>query len=264
MSVALTTERTLKAVSRLTFCYLCGKTLTSSDERDRDHVPPSGVFALADRNKPLILPTHRLCNGNRSQEDQTIGQLVGVLHGRRVNRKHNKLQIAVSQFKDGSRGAALSGFDVKEPIRRWVRGFHAALYGEYLCPTYSFATYPSLPEATSKGNKVVFVPIPEAFPKFVEEIKRNRAVRNLDRIVSRNNTCRYECVWARADNGEWICIFCLDLYNWTDLGDTRHFAPRGCVGCYRREHGGVPSHASTATQLVFEISNNSPLDPFGQ
>ena len=241
-----------------------GQPMASSEERDRDHVPPSGIFALADRNQPLILPTHRLCNSNRSQEDQAVGQLVGVLHGRRVNRKHNKLQIAVGQFKDGSRGAALSGFDVKEPIRRWVRGFHAALYGEYLPPTCFFATYPPLPEAINKESEVVFVPIPDVLPKFVEEIKRNRAVGNLDRIVSRKSKCRYECVCSQADNGEWVCIYCLDLYNWTDLGDTRHFAPRGCVGFYRWEYGGVPPQASTTTRLVFEVSNTSPLDPWGE
>ena len=231
-------------------------------ERNKDHIPPSGLFAHADRGQPLILPTHRLCNGSRSQEDQTIGQLIGVLHGRRVNRKHNKLKIKMGRFIDGSRGAALEGFDLKEAIRRWVRGFHAALYGKYLPPDCSFATYTPLPEAIRQEDEVVFAPVPEIVPKFVEELKRNRAVGSLDRIVSRNGKCRYECVWSQADNGEWICIYCLDLYNWTDLGDTKHFPPRGCVGSYRCVQGGVPSRASTATRLVFEVDNAFPLIPF--
>lgn len=262
MSILLISEKDLKRLKGFLFCYLCGQALMSGLERNKDHIPPSGLFAHADRGQPLILPTHRLCNGSRSQEDQTIGQLIGVLHGRRVNRKHNKLKIKVGRFMDGSRGAALEGFDLKEAIRRWVRGFHAALYGEYLSPDCSFATYTPLPEAIRQGDKVVFAPVPEIVPKFVEELKRNRAVGSLDRIVSRNGKCRYECVWSQADNGEWICIYCLDLYNWTDLGDTKHFPLQGCVGSYRRKQGGVPSRASTATRLVFEIDNVFPLIPF--
>lgn len=262
MGISLTSEKDLKAIKHLSFCYLCGQALSSGSKRNKDHIPPSGIFAKADREQPLILPTHTFCNGSRSQEDQTIGQLVGVLHGRRVNQTHNKLKINVGQFVDGSRGAALEGFDLKEAIRRWVRGFHAALYGEYLSPDCSFATYTPLPEAIRQKDEVVFVPVPEVLPKLVEELKRNRAVGSLDRIFSRNGKCRYECVWDQADNGEWICIYCLDLYNWSDLGDTKYFPPRGCVGSYRREQGGIPSRAATATRLVFAIDNPLPLVPF--
>lgn len=56
--------------------------------------------------------------------------------------------------------------------------------------------------------------------------------------------------------------YIVDLYNWTDLGDTKHFPLQGCVGSYRRKQGGVPSRASTATRLVFEIDNVFPLIPF--
>ena len=61
---------------------------------------------------------------------------------------------------------------------------------------------------------------------------------------------------------EWICIYCLDLYNWTKLGDTRHFPARGCVGYYRRDHQGVPRGAATATKLIFDIENALRLVPF--
>ena len=195
MAITISAEKELKNIKRnLQFCYLCGQVLTSRPHRNKDHIPPSGLFAPADRSKPLILPTHCLCNGSRSKEDQTIGQLVGVLHGRRVNPNHNKLQIRVGRFNDGSRGAALEGFDLKEAIRRLVRGFHAALYGEYLSPNGSFATYTPLPEAIRQEEALVFAPVPTVLPKFVEELKRNRVVRNLDRLILWNGKCRYECV----------------------------------------------------------------------
>jgi len=261
--ISLTTDQTLQDASRLPFCYLCGQEFGPSDDKNRDHVPPSGLFALADRALPLILPTHRRCNERRSPEDQAIGQLVGVLHGRRVNPRHNKLQVTLlGRFPDGRPAAAATEIDIREAIRRWVRGFHSALYGEYLPADSIFATYPPLPEGTRVADYVRFDPVPEALPKFVEELKRNRTVRNLDRVICRNGKCRYECVWSQADDGRWICIYGLDLYNWSDLG-ARDQPSRGCVGCYRRPSGGAPPNASTGTRLVFNIERTSPFDPFG-
>jgi len=231
------------------------------DDTNRDHVPPSGLFARTDRTPPLILRTHRRCNEGRSPEDQAIGQLVSVLHGRKVNRSHNKLRIMVGLAPNGSLEVVATAIDVKEAIRRWVRGFHAALYHECLPQDSLFATYPPLPEGTRVGNNVRFNPVPEIVPKFVEELKRNRGLRNVDRVICRNDRCHYECVWSQADDGTWICIYGFDLYNWSDLGD-RSQPSRGCVGSYRRPSGGVPSNASTGTRLVFNIDNASPLHPF--
>ncbi len=261
MSISLTTHQAFQDTSRLPFCYLCGKSFDPSDDTNRDHMPPSGLFARADRVLPLILRTHRRCNELRSPEDQAIGQLVGVLHGRRVNRAHNKLRVRIGRFHDGHRVAAVTGLNIQEAIRRWIRGFHAALYREYLSPDTGFATYPPLPGGRFVGDHVEYDRIPEAFPKFVEELKRNRAVGNLDRVVCRNGKCRYECVWSQADDGRWICIYGLDLYGWINLGDGSQPA-RGCVGCYRRPSGGVPPNASEATRLVFDVGRTAAFDPF--
>lgn len=261
MPISLTTHRTLHGASRLPFCYLCGQGFGQSDDTNRDHVPPSGLFARADRPLPLILRTHRRCNELRSPEDQAIGQLVGVLHGRRVNPTHNRLRIRVGSSPDGHQVAAVTGLDISETIRRWVRGFHAALYHEYLPPDAVFATFPPLPEGRLMGDHIEYDRVPDALPKFVEELKRNRTVRNLDRVVCRNGKCCYECVWSQDDDGRWICIYGLDLYGWMDLGD-RNQPARGCVGCYLRPPGGVPSNASTATRLVFNVDRTSSFDPF--
>jgi hypothetical protein len=119
-----------------------------------------------------------------------------------------------------------------------------------------------MPEGKRDGDKITFVPIPESFSKFVDELKRNRLVQNLDRIVSRNDKCRYECVWSQPDDGHWNCIYGLDIYNWIDLGDIKNFPARGCVGLYRRPSGGAPGIASTATRLIFGLPRGSSLDPF--
>ena len=261
MPVSLTTHKALQGVATLPFCYLCGGSFASSEATDRDHVPPSGLFAKADRTAPLILRTHRRCNQGRSAEDQAIGQLVGVLHGRLVNRRHNKLRIALGRSVDGGSAVAATDINIRAAIRRWVRGFHAALYREYLPEDSLFATYPPLPEGPRVGGQLRFRPVPAIVPRFIEELRRNRAVRNVDRITCRAARCRYECVWSRADDGRWICIYGLDLYNWSDLGD-RSQPSRGCVGCYRRPSGGVPPNASTGTSLAFSTASASPLHPF--
>jgi hypothetical protein len=91
-------------------------------------------------------------------------------------------------------------------VRRWVRGFHTALYGEYLPESAGFLTSPPLPEAEPPAEASRFVPVQDVVFEFVRELKRNRATATLDRIVCRNGKCRHECVWSQADNGAWICV----------------------------------------------------------
>jgi hypothetical protein len=217
---------------------------------------------VADREPPLILPTHRECNQRQAPEDQIIGQLVGLLHGRWVNHTHNKLHVTVDQFDEDKSLAMLSDVDLRQIIRRWIRAFHAALYAEFLPVDAIFATYIPMPEGKRDGDKITFVPIPESFLEFVDELKRNRVVQNLDRIVSRNGKCRYECVWSQSDDGRWNCIYGLDVYNWKNLGDIKNFPARGCVGLYRRPSGGTPMMASRATRLIFALSRGSSFNPF--
>jgi hypothetical protein len=205
------------------------------------------------------------CNSDRSAEDQVIGQLIGLLHGKSPNVTHNKLKVNVGEFEDGTPVMAVEGLDLRAIIRRWIRGFHAALYKEFLPETTtSFMTSPPLPEGKPHRNGGEFLPVAEVLEHFVDELKKNRATNTLDRIVCRNDKCRYECVWAQADGGQWMCIYGLDLYGWMNLGDTRNFEARGCVGAYRRPGGGTPRGATCATRLVFTIQNAQWLNPFGE
>jgi hypothetical protein len=183
MAVLLTTHKALQRIQKLSFCYFCSRELSSQEAINRDHVPPSGLFAFADWDLPLILPTHAACNFSQSQDDQVIGQLVGLLHGRSPNPMHNKLNISLVQLEGGSPTAALAGMDIRATIRRWIRAFHAALYGEPLPETAMFSTYPPVPEVKPERQAVKPLPIPEVFPDFVEALKRNRTTKTLDRIL---------------------------------------------------------------------------------
>ena len=163
-----------------------------------------------------------------------------LLHGRKPSAEDRRLNLRPHVVASGATTAVLLGQDLAAIIRRWLRSFHAALYGELLPGTAHFSTCPPFPEGIQEGVALRAKPIPDVLPRFVETIKQNRATGSIDRIVCRNDKCRYECVWTRADNGTWLCIYCLDLYNWIRLGDIDNFKFRGCAGAYARLDGGVP------------------------
>jgi hypothetical protein len=144
-----------------------------------------------------------------------------------------------------------------------VRGFHAALYHEPLAENFRAQTGIPLPGVKQIEGRLEEIPIAKVVPKFIKAIKMNRATGTLDRVQCNNGKCVYECVWTQFDNGTWFCIYCLNIYDWIDLGDGQHFEQRGCVGSYLRDGGGVPKGATTATRLIFEVENTEPLNPFG-
>lgn len=263
MPIILDSQKAMQAVRQLSFCYLCGKDFQAKEKRTDDHVPPFSLFAKQHRDFPLILPTHFACNHAHSADDQVITQLAGVLHGRIPTGRDRKLKIARGRFDDGSTGIGVRDLDLRGIIRRWVQGFHAALYREPLHGDAFFSTNLPLPEGRTRGVQVQYIPLPDAVRQLVAEIKRNRATGTLDRIVCRQGHCQYECVWTQGDRGEWICIYGLDIYDWKDLGDVTHFDAHGCVGCYRPSEHKVPTTATRATRLQFPVQNVDPLDPFG-
>lgn len=265
VAIRLETQKDFGRIRALPFCYVCGQTFAAGEVPNRDHVPPTGIFTKDDRQPPLILRSHEKCNGDQSAHDQVIAQLVGLLHGREASAKDRKLDVRPHVTESGATTAVLRGHDLDAVIRRWVRGFHAALYKGPLPESKYFSTNSPFPEATQEGDGIRPEPIPPALSRYVDTIKQNRATGNLDGIVCRNGKCRYECVWTRADNcGPWLCIYCLDLYNWIELGDINNFEARGCAGAYLLPDGGVPRFASTSTRLVFEVPNRSPHNPFAE
>jgi hypothetical protein len=258
----LSSQHDFRSLQRLPFCYLCGHKFDSAEAVNRDHVPPSAIFATDDREPALILPTHALCNELRSGEDQLSAQLVGAIYGREEDARHFKLDLISGRFKDGTPFAAAQNLNLKPIIKRWVAGFHAALYLEPLPLGTRWSTQMPLPDAIVEPNGLKATPIGEAALKFIEELKRNRRVGTIDSIVCRNRKCVYECVWTQFDNGQWFCLFCLDLYDRISLGDSNKFVQRGCVGSYILPQVGIPVGATVATRLIFDVENRSPLDPF--
>lgn len=260
---SLTTQTSVRQAQELMFCYLCGDQFTNEAENHPDHVPPQSVFALPDRNFPLKVASHEGCNKAESPSDEVLGQLIAVIHHKHPEPKNAKLDLQVFEVRSsGETFLGVIGTDLKRQIARWVRGFHAALYQEFLPEQTLFAIHPPFPcgEVDQGGLSIEKVRVQH--PLFVRLIKTNRLADRLDRIVCNNGKCVYECVWVLMDHGRWACVFALQIYDWVKLGDSTHFPRRGCVGWYQPK-AGRPRAGTKYTRLIYPISNIHRLDPFG-
>ena len=259
---SITNQKDARKVRDLNFCYLCGETFNPEDKTNYDHTPPETIFLEQDRNFPIKLKTHQSCHELLNLDDEVMGQLIRLLHGMQPNQRDDKLKIKEYSTKANKTIAVFEGKNLEELIKRWLKGFHAALNSMALPSGSMFAIQTPFPSGVMKNGKLVVDPILEQHYKFVESIKRNRAINNLDLIVSNNEKIKYECVWDQLNDNSWICIFAIDLYGWKDLGDVNNFEPRGCAGSYRLLTGKAPADASLATQLEFRLNNLDRADPY--
>lgn len=264
--IEIRTNKELRSVSRLRFCYLCGEKFQQTDNVTRDHVPPKAVFLLQDRTKPLILSTHYSCNQRQSKTDEMVGQLVSALNYAYPDRKNMRLRISTQKLQNLAHPTmVLEGIDLRGVIARWVKGFHAALYHRYLPRKTQHWFEPPMMVGQKVKGKVVFSPIGPHFLLIIEIIKKNRKAGRIDRIECFNSKCIYECAWEKLDDGRFACFFALNIYDWKNLVDSRNFPKKGCVGFYLPPTG-KPSNAVEGVTRILEIpcDNTEPLDPFGQ
>lgn len=258
----LTTQMSVRHARSFPWCYFCGKPFTDADPNCPDHIPPQSAFHRSDRNFPLKLSAHSSCNGRFSDNDQMIGQWLGIAHQTMPPEKQVLLKTNV--YKCDSLPSAMLGIhdlNILPQIKRWVRGFHAALYREFLSDSVEFGIQPPMPHGYQYEYMfTINKPQPIHF-LFVSLIKKNRVADRLDRIRCNNGKLSYECFWICDDAGSPMCVFALNIYDWVNLADTTNFQKRGCVGYYRSLNA-VPTCATFGTNLDFPFQNNATLDPF--
>ena len=260
--IEITTQKARQGCGKIGFCYLCGKPFQSSDEQNRDHVPPKAIFLPCDRSDPLVLPTHSACNEGESGEDELVSQLVSALHKKLPRPEQLRLQFIGGRLRaDGEPVAFTTNLNLARIIWRWVRAFHAALYEEFLPRTSKCFVHTPFPSGRREGDKLIGDPILPQQSFVPEEIKKNRVAQNLDILTCYNEKCRYESVFVRTDNGEPVCFWALRLYDWEKLADQRWPASRSCIGGYPPP-AGIPENASRGTTLDFPFPNTDPLAPF--
>ena len=269
------TQQQFQQVANLSFCYLCGKKFDSKDDANRDHVPPKCVFANGDRNPPLILKTHCECNSAHKITDESIGQLVALQRNYVTpNPKNRRLKM---ERYSGREFGAVTNVSVVKAIWRYIRGFHAALYREplFLGTKAGTITTPFTRGHIVANDLVLEAPKQEQHFWIVRVIKNQRAVGNVDQIVSNNSKVIYECVWVLAENVTAVklhqrpiaprraCFFALNIYGWKRLGNVRITPERGCVGAYFTPNDKAPTGASLHIESAPPVVNHEPWDPFG-
>ena len=150
-----------RKVRDLLFCYLCGIEFQDGDEANHDHVPPTSIFAKEDRNFPIKLKTHKAgCHSPLNLDDEIIGQLVGLIHGRVPAGPNDRLNIAIAEDPDtGKTTGVFQERNVEYLLRRWVQGFHAALYKSHLSPNAKWAIQGPFPFGKVTDHRLVAEPI---------------------------------------------------------------------------------------------------------
>lgn len=259
--IQLVSQKELGKSQGLDFCHSCGRGFSQAEPRTKDHIPPESIFAKEHRNPPLILPAHDTCNQEHSVHDEVIGQLVAVARRQYPSPNRNRLKMKVYETDNSSEPMlGLIGTAIEQAIWSWVRGFHAALYREFLPADTRNTVHPPFWRANETGNVLRIKDSLSQESQFAERIRVNRLTQTLDRIETCSSKCCYECTWEKLDNGRAICVFALRLYDWEKLGD-RSLPQRGCTGCYQ-PLSGKPGRATSATSLEFQVSSDYPLDPF--
>lgn len=259
--VSLVRQKDYRGPQKLAFCYLCGIPFQPGDNKNRDHLPAQSAILEEDR-EPLWLPTHVACNGGESLVDERMGQLIALRNGK-VPSAPDKRRLEFKTFSEAH--AAVTNLPIDQAVWRWVKGCHAALYGEHL-PIDGVAATGALvtpfPRASATEHGAVIEPLRDQHARFVHTIKLNRFKDNLDRVHTNHGKFRYECVWVETNAGGWMCQFAIDLYDWKDLGRTPGVPARGCAGMYQFAGGRIPDAATRGQTSPILIPDYDVLDPF--
>jgi hypothetical protein len=191
--------------------------------------------------------------------DEKIGQIISLKWGYvPSDPKNRRLQFTILNDK---LPPAINNVNIDGAVWRWIRGFHAALYNQFLAETPLRALVTPFPR--TQDGSIIIEKLQAQHPLFVRTIKINRTKLNVDRILSNNGKCLYECVWHQDDDkSAWLCIFALNIYDWKDLGETGVEPSRGCAGAYTL--AATPPNATRAVDSAIILPNFEPLDPFGR
>jgi hypothetical protein len=198
-----------------------------------------------------------------SDPDEVIGQLVSAVHGTTTSPEKLRLKFHIIETDTGGLRPGVSGVNIEQQVIRWVRGFHAALYEEFLpsAPACQFLVSLPFPRLPSDVISDAFTEgLLQHHINLVAEIRQNRRAGCLDRIECNNGKCLYECVWTKADGGESVCVFALRLYDWANLAVAAENR-RSCVGLYYSP-AGRPKCATEGLSFENAVSLADPLDAF--
>ena len=260
----IVTASQARNVTKLRFCYVCGKLFTKTYPKTRDHVPPKKIFRKEDRSWPLILPAHEECNSEYSMTDEQAKDLLLLLQPESTKQPPVRTKpVGIAKREGKPTAVLLQGLFLGTIISKILRACHAALYDDYLPETTKNMILTPLPEFDPKTGDIqknTFLPQHEILCNL---LKDNRKIENIDRIHANNGKFRFEVLWDTFDNNRGnFAAFGIDIYNWHRLGDQVLGRPQGCVGTYRIKGNKIPDGASIGKNIEFPAKYKEPLNPF--
>jgi hypothetical protein len=255
----LRSHKDFRPIQQLGFCYLCGEPFTEVDASTGDHVPPRSIFARADRAPPLKLPVHDKCNQGQSQDDEVIGQLISLLHGKTLTKAKQRFRAVTADLGDKEPFVGVTDLPLPKIIWRWVRGFHAALYREPLPLNSYYSLMSPFPAADQTAGGLKFEDLRLDQLEMALTLRQHIKHAMVDEVRCYAEKCRFVCTWLTADDGRPLCLYGLRIYEWEKLADTKRFPQRGCIGVYMHP---TPVGATIGTKIILPITAFAPFDPF--
>ena len=251
----ITTQSAMnRARARVRFCYLCGGQLCAPDSKRHqsklqiEHVLPKSLYPAGSPENsarwPVTLYVHPACD----QRDKGRGDdVLRLLHrfatshmtGDRLSAgAFRRLDMRPAQIRT-PRGlvCGLDGIDrLCEFAWQWVRGLHAALYGECLPHVVKHEVFPPAPIAVAKDMSLDGKLSPAVWAK----VARAESADTWDGIECWGGAVRYHCLWFQpplahtGDPAGWICAWTLVYPYALDWSATMMLPGRefGWHGCY--------------------------------
>jgi hypothetical protein len=213
---------------------------------DRDHVVPDSFFPPSDRsNFPLLLKTHASCNRGHSPFDQKFAELFKLYWDPKPEMNLQRLQLEWQVDQSGRATHSMWRHDdLPAMVFDWIRGFHYALYGEFLPLASHRATLLPFRELRADGTE----PDLRQFFGFADFLLRQRVLSHFDRIYAYNGRLKYECAWY-IDKGKPTCAYALDVNGWSIFSDPAAGGLRCAIGVYVTRM--VPGNATPGSRLIF-------------
>ncbi len=248
-------------------CYLCGAALPSIDSvRQQEHVVPEALYGAqptkAEDRWKIWLWTHGACDRDRKSKDDHVVIQFHRAHAARGRRARKgdartilKRTVPVS-CSDQSPAIGILAAEMRRAPWKWVRGIHAALYGEFLPEQTWRVMIPPVPSFAKLDLKSVEEQLERE--KFVADgiIDRLAAgirTRSEDGVFAWGRKVRFQCVWSRDDQVKyppWRCFWSIDYPGVLEWSEMMLPVPRPWLGMFRRDH--PPTSATIITDEQIE------------
>lgn len=256
-------------------CYLCGCALNSTSRTlsrlphvQAEHVVPKGVF----RSEPtgsspwtVILDVHQPCDRNNKQQLDNafiaIERMLADPTGHWTSRDMGVFRPCAESMSYTNFTYGLPAFTdkvgLRECVRTWISGLHAALYCEYLPHIAHQVTSPPVPIFFHKRGDSAATQLGDfSFGKYavLNWIKSAVAKGSWDGVRAWGGQLKYTCIWRpKCEKKRYQCLWALSTPKTRLWSASTNQLPFPWFGVYACDS--IPRHASTFMLSEADLEN---------